>query len=250
MGFRNFEFFFESNDFVRILRNTVLYGIDFLVLDNIIALIISIMLYNVTKRSALKFYQTTLIFPNFISMVLVAFIVYSILSPTSGVLNQVLEAFGKTPIDWYSKPQHWPFILTFVQVWKTVGMQSIVFYAALMGIDETLFEAARIDGATKWGEIRFIIIPEMASIVSIYLILGVGTLINGDFGLFYQTPMNIGLLYPTTDVISTYVFRALQTNPNMGSTAAVGLFQSVIGTILVVIANLAVKKINPENSLF
>ena len=250
VGLRNFKFFFESNDFVRIMRNTILYGLDFLVLDNLAALIFSIMLYNVTKRFALKYYQTTMMIPNFISMVLVAFIVYAILNPSYGVLNRIIEMFGGTGIDWYSNPRYWPIILTIVQVWKVVGMKTIIYYAALMAIDESLFEAAKIDGATKWDEIIHIILPEMLSIICIYIILEVGMIINGDFGLFYQTPMNIGLLYSTTDIINTYVFRALQENPNVGGTAAIGLFQSAAGTILVVIANLIVKRIDPEKSLF
>ena len=127
----------------------------------------------------------------------------------------------------------------------------MIYYAALMGIDDALFDAARIDGATRWQEVRYIMIPELGSILCIQLILGVGGLVGGDFGLFYQVPMDIGVLYPTTDIITTYVFRALQgTSTNLGSTAAVGLFQSVIGTILVVGTNLIVRKISPEKSLF
>lgn len=252
VGLENFKFFFRSNEFVRIMRNTILYGIDFLFLDNFAAVFFAVLLYNIKSRSALKYYQTTMILPNFMSMVLIAYIVYAVLNPTSGVLNRLLSGLrgSSVEIQWYAQEKYWPFILTIVQIWKSVGMKTIIYYAALMGIDESLFEAARIDGASKCHEVRYIIIPELTSIICIYLVLGVGGLINGDFGLFYQVPMNIGVLYSTTDIINTYVFRALQESNNMGSTAAVGLFQSVTGTVLVVISNAVVKKFSPENSLF
>ncbi len=246
VGFDNFKFFFQSNDFFRIMRNTIGYGIVFLVLGNLAAVIVAIMLYNIKKKAALKYYQTTMILPKFISLVLVAYIVYALLNPVSGVINRI---FG-TSIDWYASPQYWPVILTIVEIWKGVGMKSIIYYAALIGIDESLFEAARIDGASRWHEIKSIIIPELMSLICIYLILGVGTLVNGDFGLFYQVPMNVGVLYSTTDIINTYVFRALQQGTNMGRTAAVGLFQSLTGTILILLSNAVVKKVDPDKSFF
>lgn len=246
VGFDNFKFFFTSNDFVRIMRNTMGYSITFLFLDNFAAIFLAIMLYNVYKRFALKYYQTTMILPNFLSMVLVAYIVYAMLNPVSGVVNKIT---GHNT-DWYAHAEYWPFILTIVQVWKSIGMKSIIYYAALMGIDESLFEAARIDGASKKDEIRYIIIPELMSLICIYLVLGVGGLVSGDFGLFYQVPMNVGNLYSTTDIINTYVFRALQQGSNMGRTAAVGLFQSATGMILVILSNTVVKKIDPEKSFF
>lgn len=250
VGFKNFEFFFSSLDWWRILRNTVLYGIDFMFTGTVCALFISILLYRVKSRAAIKYYQTTMILPNFLSMVLIAFITYAVLNPISGSLNRILALFGVEAIDWYADPKYWPFILTIVNIWKGVGMSSIVYYASMVGIDETLFEAARIDGANRRQETRYILLPEISSVICITLILGVGSLISGDFGLFYQIPMNIGVLYPTTDIINTYVFRGLQEATNMGATAAVGLMQSVISLILIVGSNLIVKKINEENSLF
>ncbi len=250
VGLDNFEFFFSSQDAWRVLRNTVLYGIDFQVLGVITALFLAIMLYNVRSKAALKYYQTTMILPKFVSMVLVAYIAYAVLNPVSGVANKIIEFFGGEGVQWYSEPKYWPVILTIVEVWKTVGMSSIMYYAALMGIDETLFEAARIDGATRWQEIKYIMIPEISSVICILLILGMGGLISGDFGLFYQIPMNIGVLYPATDIINTYTFRGLMGATNWGMTSAVGLFQSVISLILIIGSNLVVKKIEPANSLF
>ena len=250
VGFDNFMFFFKSNDFIRIMRNTIGYSALFLFLDNFAKMAMAILLYNVTKRWTLKIYQTIMILPNFMSMVLVAFIVYALLNPVSGIFNSIIAKIGGEGIDWYSKPEYWPFILATVHLWKSVGMGCIIYYAALMGIDESLFEAARVDGAKLRHEIRYIIIPELMSLLAIQLILGVGGLIGGDFGLFYQVPMDVGVLYSTTDIINTYTFRALQQATNMGRTAAVGLFQSVVGMILVVGTNLVVRKISPEKSLF
>lgn len=250
VGLENFKFFFTSNDFTRVMRNTLLYGAGFLALDNIAAISMAIILYNVTSRKLLKVYQTSMILPKFMSAVLIAFIVYALLNPVSGIINQLIVMCGGTPKDWYSEAAYWPFILTVVHLWQTIGMSSILYYACLMGIDESLFEAARIDGANKWHEIKSIIVPEIMGLLCIQLILGVGSLVNGDFGLFYQTPMNVGVLYSTTDIINTYVFRALQEATNMGRTAAVGLFQSVAGMLLVVGSNLVVRKISPEHSFF
>ena len=249
-GFENFKFFFQSQDAFRVVRNTVLFGIDFQIVGIVFALALALFLYEIRSKLALKTIQTVMILPHFISYVLVAFITYAILNLNYGVLNKLIVFFGGEKIDWYSDYKYWPYILTVVDIWKKVGMNCIIYYAALMGIDECLFEAARLDGATKWQEIRYIKIPELSSVVCILFILGIGHLISGDFGLFYQVPMDIGVLYPVTDIINTYVFRGLQQATNLGMTSAVGLFQSVVSLILVVGTNLIVKKIDPEQSLF
>ncbi len=249
-GLENFKFFFGSQDAFRVLRNTVLFGIDFQVLGIVFALMLALFLYEIRSKIALKTIQTMMILPHFISYVLVAFITYALLNLNSGVLNSVIIAFGGERIDWYADYKYWPYILTVVDIWKKVGMDSIIYYAALIGIDESLFEAARLDGASKWQEIRYIKIPELKSVISILLILGIGKLISGDFGLFYQVPMDIGVLYPVTDIVNTYVFRGLQQATNLGMTAAVGLFQSVVSLILVVGSNLIVKKLDPDQGLF
>lgn len=249
-GLENFKYFFQSNDFLRILRNTVSYGVTFQILGVISALTVAVLLYNVQSKKALKYYQTTFLFSNFISFVLMAFIVYAFLSPTTGILNNLIMKMGGEKINWYSEPKYWPVILTLSHLWKHVGMDSMIYYAALIGIDESLFEAARLDGATKWQEIKYVMIPSISTVICTLLILGVGSMISGEFGLFYQLPMNVGVLYPTTDIINTYVFRGLENVNNMGTTSAVGLFQSVTAAILVVLSNYIVKKINPEDSLF
>lgn len=250
VGFKNFKFFFTSQDAVRIARNTVGYGFAFIILGIICAVTIAILLYEVKNKLALKFYQTTMILPHFLSWVIVGYITYILLEPNIGILNQILNFFGMKGNNWYLEPKYWVVILPIVNVWKTVGLNCIMYYAALMGIDESLFEAATVDGASKWKQIKYITIPSLVPLMTILTILQIGSIIKGDFGLFYNIPRNVGLLYPTTDIIDTYIYRGLQTGDDIGITTAVGLFQSFVGFIMVVTTNKIVKKISPENSLF
>lgn len=249
IGFQNFEFFFTSQDAARTITNTLCYSVVFLFLGTVCAVGLALMMYNLTRRIFVKVYNTIMILPKFMSMVLIAFIVYALLNPASGVVNQLMVSWGLEPIDWYSKPWAWPFILTYVHEWQTVGWSSIIYYAALMGINPELFEAAEIDGASKWQQTMKIAVPELMSLIIIQTILGIGGLMGGDFGLFYQVTRDVATLYPTTDIINTYTFRALM-DGSMAKSAAVGLFQSVVGIILVVGSNMIVRKISPENSLF
>lgn len=249
-GFKNFEFFFKSNDFLRITWNTLYMNVIFMIVGMISALTVGVLLYNLTSRTKTKIFQTILITPRFLSWVIVAYMLYAIINPEFGLFNQILEKFGKETVDFYSKPEVWPFILTVANVWKGVGMDSVIYYAALMGISQDLFEAADIDGANAWAKVRYIMIPELKSLITILLILKVGSIFASDFGLFYQLTMDVGALYPTTDVISTYIFRTMRVVGNMGMSSAAGLLQSFVGFVLVVVTNLIVKKIEPENSLF
>jgi putative aldouronate transport system permease protein len=182
-------------------------------------------------------------------MVIIAFVVYSLFSPTYGVVNSVAKAFGAQPTQWYSDPKYWPWILIATHIWQTMGMNSIVYYAALVGIDRDILEAAGLDGASSFRKAWHIMVPHLASIIVILTILGIGGLFSGDFGLFYQVPKDIGMLYPATDIINTYTYRALTTGA-MEKSAAMGLFQSLSGLVLVVATNAAVRRISPENSLF
>lgn len=250
IGFKNFEFFFTSQDAWRIARNTVGYGLLFIILGIVCAVTIAILLYEIKNKLALKFYQTTMILPHFLSWVIVGYITYILLEPNIGVINQILKLFHVEGINWYLEPKYWTIILPVVNVWKTVGLNCIMYYAALMGIDEQLFEAATVDGASKWKQIRYITIPSLVPLMTILTILHIGNIIKGDFGLFYNIPRNVGLLYSTTDIIDTYIYRGLQTGDDIGITTAVGLFQSLVGFIMVVVTNKIVKKISPENSLF
>lgn len=250
VGFQNFKFFFTSQDAWRIGRNTVGYGILFIVLNLIAAVFVAILLYEVRKKIALKFYQTSMILPHFLSWVIVGYITYILLEPDMGILNKIIKAFGGEGLQWYSEPKYWVFILPIVNLWKNIGLKTIMYYAALMGIDEQLYEAAQLDGAGRFKQILYITLPSLVPLMTILTILDVGHIIKGDFGLFYTIPRDVGLLYPTTDIIDTYVYRGLRTGDDIGITTAVGLFQSVVGFLMVVGTNLVVKKISPENSLF
>ena len=248
-GLENFKFFFTSQDAVRTIRNTLLYSSSFLVLDLVCAVGLALMFYNLRSRRALKFYNTVVILPRFMSPVIIAFIVYIILNPSYGLLNQLIIALGGKKIQWYSNAKYWPVILTVTHIWQTVGMNCIIYYASLMSLDDSLLEAARLDGANKWQETWHIVIPHLVPVMVISTILGLGSLFQGDFGLFYQVPKNVGLLYPTTDVINTYTYRALQSGA-FGKSTAVSLFQSTMGCLMVLITNGIVRKVSPENSLF
>ena len=250
VGFDNFVFFFTSNDFSRLMRNTILYSLWFLIINNVAGITLATMFYNIRSKLALKYYQTTAILPSFMSIILISYIVYIFLNPSVGVINNVLKAIGMEGINWYAEPGYWPAILSIVEVWKGVGMGCMLYYATMVGIDETLFEAAKIDGANKWKQIIHILIPEISPLICLNIIRGVGGLVGGDFGLFYQIPRNVGALYETTDILNTYTFRALQSGSEFGRTAAVGLFSSVAGVILILISNTVIKKIDEEKSMF
>ena len=249
VGLKNFEFFFKSNDMVRILRNTVLYNVAWMLLVNIfLGIVVAILLYEVKSRGANKLYQTSMLIPNFISWVAVAYIGYILLSPTEGVLNKAIVAMGGTAVKWYSEPTYWPAILTFFAVWKDVGMASLYYYASLLSIDTTLYEAASIDGAGRFKQIMTISIPECLPMMCMVLILRMGQVMNIGMDIFYQVPMQQSALYETTDVISTYLYRGLA-NGDIGTTAAVGLFQSLIGVVLLFATNMIIKRVNPENAV-
>ena len=250
VGFENFEYFFKSNDFVTITRNTLLLNSIFIVTGIMAALFVAIMLYYVKSRTKTKIFQTILITPHFLSWVVVAYMVFAILNPSYGVLNTILENFGIAKIDWYSKPEAWPVILTIFSVWKHVGMDSVVYYAALMGIDDSILEAADVDGASKARKTFSIILPTLITLITILTILKIGNIFRADFGLFYQLTRDVGALYSTTDVIDTYIFRTMRVIGDMGMGSAVGLIQSLVGFVLVIATNAAAKKIDPETSLF
>ena len=250
VGLKHFEFFFKSQDAWRITRNTVGMNLIFIFAGLIFAVVLALMLYEVKKRIFTKTYQTILILPNFISWVIVGYMMYTLLNPAQGIINHLLESFNMKTVAWYSEAKYWPIILAIASIWKKVGIDCIIYYAALMGINHEYYEAAELDGATRLQQIRYISIPFLIPIITILTILAIGGIFRADFGLFYQLTRNSGELYETTDVIDTYVFRALKNMGEMSMSAAVGLFQSVVGFVLILVTNLIVSKTNPENSLF
>ncbi len=248
VGLKNFEMLFRSSDLFRLLRNTVLYSLDFLVIDMLGCLIVALLLYFMRSRVGVKIYNTIMILPKFMSIVLIAYIVYSILNPASGILNQFNVLLGGKKVDWYAKPGAWPVILSVVEVWRSVGYGCILYYATMVGIDESLFEAAKLDGANRWQQTIHIILPSLKMIICINLILAIGGLFGGDMGLFYQVPQNITALYPTTDIINTYTYRGTLSG-QYSTSSAIGLFQNAVGLLLVLGSNAVVRRISPENSL-
>lgn len=250
VGINNFKFFFESNEFFRITWNTLYMNILFIAVGIACAVIVAVLLFELKSRAKVKTFHTLLITPHFISWVIAAYMVYAFLNPEYGAVNNLLERWGMEKIQFYSIPEIWPGILLLVFVWKTVGMDSVLYYATLMGLDESLFEAAYLDGANEWQKARYITMPSLIPIITLLTIIKVGGIFRADFGLFYQIPRNVGALYETTDVIDTYVFRNLRTLGNVGMSSAVGLLQSVVGFVLILVTNWASKKIDPDGGLF
>ncbi|MCQ6560471.1 ABC transporter permease [Paenibacillus mendelii] len=248
VGFDNFKFFFTSNDVWLVVRNTLSYNILFIAVGTLLSIVFAILLNEVLSRRMVKAYQTIFFFPYFFSWIIVAYMTYSFIGPY-GVLTSLLERIGIN-FDFYTETWVWPILLTLVSIWKGLGYMSIIFYAGIMGISQEYFEAAAIDGATKLQMIRKITIPLLMPLITIMTLLSIGKIFYSDFGLFFFVPREIGQLYPVTQVIDTYVYRMLKASGDLGMSSAVGLFQSAMGFIVVLLSNFVVKKVNEENKLF
>ncbi len=250
-GLGNFKYLFGSKWAGIMFRNTVLYNIAFLILGTVLAVTVAIILNEIVHPRAKKIYQTVILIPHLFSMVIVGYIVFAFLSGTNGFINKsILEPMGIEGVNWYTEAKYWPFILTFVSLWKGFGFQSIVYYATLVGFDSTLYEAAMVDGATKGQQIRCITLPLLKPTVIILTIMALGRMFNSDFGLFYQVPQNSGLLYTTTTTIDTYVYRALMLDNDVGRSLAAGFLQSVLGFTVVMVTNSIVRKVEASSALF
>lgn len=249
-GFDNFAFFFKSADAARVIKNTLMYGVVFLILDTIAAIFIAVLLSAITSKMSLKVYQTTMILPHFMSMIVVAFMAVCFLDYKSGLLNVFLRDKGLDPISWYSEPKYWPYIFMIITVWKAAGYKSLVYYAAIIGIDTELYEAASIDGCSTWKKIRYIMIPLIKPTIIILFIMGLGNVFRADFGLFYQVPQHSSALVSTTDVLDTYIYRTLISTGDVGISSAVGMLQSVVGFILIVTVNAIVRRIEEDSAMF
>ena len=249
VGFKYFKFFFESNDATIVIRNSILYQLWFHTIGTVCAIGVALLLNNISSKRTLKVYQTSIIIPYFISWVLAAYVGYALFSNRFGILNTMLTSLGATPIDWYAEPKYWPVILTIFYLWKNIGMNCVIYYATLIGIDPALYEAAKIDGANSRRIFWSVTLPHLVPIICVMSILCIAAIMGGDFGLFYQMPRNSGALYDVTDIINTYVYRGLQAG-DISQTAAVGLFQSVVGMVLVLITNTTIRKVSPENAMF
>lgn len=251
VGFDNFEFLFTSGSIWRIARNTVSYSLVFMIVNLLLSVAIAVAINEIRNRWLAKTYQTFLIMPYFLSMVVVSYLVYGFLNPEKGLLNHtIVEWLGKSHVYWYSETAYWPYILTIVSAWKGVGIGAVIYIAAIAGIDPEYYEAAVIDGASKWRQIFHITLPTIRPVIIIITILNMGHVFNSDFGLFYQVPMNSGPLYPVTDTVDTYVYRALKELNDIGMSSAAALVQSVLGFALVLLTNASVRKIDKDQALF
>lgn len=249
-GFKNFEYLFKGAA-LTIIRNTLLYNLSFIVIGTVASIFVAILMTELGKKMRVRFFQSSLLFPNVLSWVVVGFIGFAFLNSDTGFINKtVLEGLGAEAIPWYSTPKYWPFILVFVFLWKSIGYSSIIYMASIAGIDKSVFEAAKIDGASKLQQIMSITIPMLRPTVMVLTLMSVGRIFYSDFGLFYQVPMNAGALYEVTQTIDTYVYHSLMKLNDIGMSAAAGLYQSIVGFILVVTVNGIVRKLDNENALF
>lgn len=248
VGLSNFKFLFATEDAWIITRNTLLYNITFIIINMVVGILFAILITGVTNKKAKKLYQSAILVPFLMSIVIVSYIVYAFLSAENGLLNN--SVLKGDPINWYQEAKYWPFILVLVNTWKGVGYGCLIYISALNGIDPALYEAASLDGAGKMQQIRHIMLPCLKGTVITLTLLNIGRIFYSDFGLFYQVPQNSGQLYSTTNVIDTYVYRALLQLGNTGMSAAAGFYQSIVGFILVMASNLVVRKVSKENALF
>jgi len=246
-GLDNFKFLIASKaTFISITRNTVLYYLLFTAVGTVLNVILAIAIDQLILKKMAKTMQTLMIIPVFISYAAVQFIVYAFISSDTGIINNLLG----TSTRFYSEAGLWPWILLIVKIWKDTGYGSVLYMSVLAGIDSSLYEAAEIDGANKWQQIRHITIPALIPMITVMLLLSVGNVMRSDTGLFYQVTRNSGILYDTTQVIDSYVLNAIFKNSNFGFTAATSFFQSIVGLLLMLLANFTVRKIEPENALF
>lgn len=251
VGFENFEYLFKTPDAFIITRNTILYNLGFIVINTVMPVLVAILLNEVRNKYFERSYQSFFILPNFISIVVIAYIVYAFLSVDTGFMNKaVLPLFGMEAKEWYTEPQYWPYILNIVNVWKSTGFFSVIFFASIIGIDQQLYEAATLDGASKWKQITNITLPLIKPTIIMMVLMNIGRIFYSDFGMFFQVPMNNGALFETTNVIDTYVYRALMQLGDMGMSSAAGVYQSLVGFILVLLSNYTVRKLDKSSALF
>jgi putative aldouronate transport system permease protein len=250
VGLKNFEFLFKTSDSWEMIRNTIGYNVLWIALGLVIAVSFAIMLNEITKKFVAKTYQTLMFFPYFLSWVVASYFLLAFLDPTRGLIVHLQKSWGMEATNWYNTPGPWPIILTICNLWKNIGYSTVLYLAAITGIDASQYEAASIDGASKWQQIRYVTLPHLKPMIVILLIMNVGKIFNSDFGLFYSVPLNSGTLFSVTQVIDTYVYRAQTATGNIGMSTAAGLVQNIVGFICIMIVNRIVRKIDEDSSLF
>ncbi len=250
VGLDNFKFLFTTGDSWVMIRNTLAYNIVFIILGVIIPVAFAVMMSELSKKFVAKTYQTLMFFPYFLSWVVVSYFLNAFIDAQYGLIPMAQRAAGETAISWYTTPGPWPYIIVFANLWKNVGYSTVLYLAAITGIDQTQYEAAAIDGASKWQQILHVTLPNLRTMIAILFILNVGKIFNADFGLFWNVPMQNGALFSVTQVIDTYIYRVLMNTGNIGQSTAAGLLQNIVGFICIIGANAVVKKIDSDSTLF
>lgn len=250
VGFENFQFLFSTNDAAEMIRNTIGYNAIFIVLNILIPLILAIMLGSLLNKRTSKVYQTLMFFPYFLSWVIIDYFVYAFLSQDKGLVNSMLAGMGGGKISWYSETSAWPWLLVYINVWKGLGYNIVIYLAAIIGIDRTYYEAASLDGATKFQQARLITIPMLRGLIAILLLMGVGRIFNSDIGLFYNVPRDSAALYSVTQTIDTYVYHVFRVMGNIKLSSAAAAFQSIIGLVVIVICNFIIRAVDRDSALF
>ncbi|WP_066891568.1 sugar ABC transporter permease [Clostridium nigeriense] len=250
VGLDNFKFLFNSSDAWLITRNTVLYNLVFIILGIVLPVTLAILLKELLNKRLSKFYQSSMFLPYFLSWVVVSYCLFAFLSPEKGYINGIITSLGGEKISWYTESKYWIFILIFMSQWKGIGYGTVIYLASICGIDKSYYEAAMIDGASKWQQIKYITLPSLKPVLIIMFITAIGGMFRADFGLFYQLPKNSGALYSVTNVIDTYVYRGLTNLGNIGMSSAAALYQSFVGLVLILVTNGIVRKVDNENAFF
>ena len=250
VGLDNFKFLFTTGDSWVMIRNTLAYNIVFIILGVIIPVAFAVMMSELSKKFVAKTYQTLMFFPYFLSWVVVSYFLNAFIDAQYGLIPMAQRAAGETAVSWYTTPGPWPYIIVFANLWKNVGYSTVLYLAAITGIDQTQYEAAAIDGASKWQQILHVTLPNLRTMIAILFILNVGKIFNADFGLFWNVPMQNGALFSVTQVIDTNIYRVLMNTGNIGQSTAAGLLQNIVGFICIIGANAVVKKIDSDSTLF
>lgn len=250
VGFDNFKFFFKSMDLRRVLRNTIGYNLVFILTGVVFAVFVALLLSFIRSRRSLKVYQTTLLFPHFMSWVVVSYMLLAFLDYKSGIINGLLNRIGIEPISWYSTITWWPLIFLILNLWKTVGNNSLIYYGAIINVDTSLYESAALDGCSTWKTITKITLPIIKPTIVVLVIMAVGGIFHGDFGLFYTVPKNSTALIEVTEILDTYLYRVMFVTGDVGVSAAVGLIQSVVGLFMTIGVNKLAKSVDESLALF
>jgi putative aldouronate transport system permease protein len=250
VGFKNFRFLFVSNIITKLTVNTILYNAAFIVIGNFFQIMVAILLSHMGNQAYRRIAQTMIFLPYFISYVLVGVFAYGLLNYEYGMVNSLLHKLGMPSVRFYTSPSYWKYILTVTHVWKWLGYGSVIYLAAITSINSELYEVASIDGANAFRQIRSITLPMLKPTIVILLLFSIGSILRGQFELFYQMVGRNGLLYDATDILDTYVYRALRDTAEVELGTAAGLYQSVFGLAVILGANAIIRRIEPEYALF